>query len=343
MFLAVMQTNPPVPRKASDTNAGKGQGVEQNIQDKKTPTEQAPSIVHKTSPEPDKNTSETKAQKDAEKPVRIGELPPVSITRDWIDRLALAFSAALLIVGIVGVCAAVRTLKAVESQAGIMRGQISQMESAGQQTDKLIAHAAAQVTALADAAQAAKENAEAARIGAMAAENGALAASANARAAQLAAEAHITAERPWIVTSLTKERSPDFPQRHTIRFNLVLRNIGNTPALVRMIHTYPVVVPGFEELPEHPDYGVASQFQSERLLAPRERWEYEYWDVSSIVMPNQFDGIVSGKDHFFYYGIIRYQNTFDPTITHETRFSFKYFTSSDSFNVRGPSEYTKYT
>jgi hypothetical protein len=61
--------------------------------------------------------------------VRVSELPPLSLSKDWMDRTAWAFSAVLVVVGVCGVLAAFKTLKAIESQAGIMAGQLKTMES----------------------------------------------------------------------------------------------------------------------------------------------------------------------------------------------------------------------
>lgn len=142
---------------------------------------------------------------------------------------------ALVLVGIAGIVIAVRTLKALRSQAGIMRGQleamqgqIAQMENSGAQTAELIKHAAGQVTALADSAQAAKEMAEAARITAMAAENGALAASASARAARVSADALISAERPWLSVSVEQIQGASSAFLHQFS----VKNLGRTPAMI---------------------------------------------------------------------------------------------------------------
>lgn len=62
------------------------------------------------------------------RPVTVLSLPSVSISRDWIDVAALAISAALMIVGAIGVGAAIKTLKAVEKQAVEMVEQAKLMK-----------------------------------------------------------------------------------------------------------------------------------------------------------------------------------------------------------------------
>ncbi|MGO9316545.1 MAG: hypothetical protein ACLPXT_03415 [Terracidiphilus sp.] len=61
----------------------------------------------------------------------IESLPLFSATRDWIDALSLAVSLVLMIVGIVGIFVALRTLRAVKRQADEMLDQAKQM---GKQT-----------------------------------------------------------------------------------------------------------------------------------------------------------------------------------------------------------------
>lgn len=50
---------------------------------------------------------------NAEQAIKVRELPSVSVTRDWIDKAALAFSLILVIAGIGGVWVALRTLNAM--------------------------------------------------------------------------------------------------------------------------------------------------------------------------------------------------------------------------------------
>jgi hypothetical protein len=116
VLLALMQASPPVPRQTPNADAGKGQAVQGHSDaDKKTAEQGTPAVPAVSAP-PNENANHGKSSEDAEKAVTIRELPPVSVTRDWMDVLALAFSGILLIVGIFGVRAAYRTLRAVEGQ-----------------------------------------------------------------------------------------------------------------------------------------------------------------------------------------------------------------------------------
>jgi hypothetical protein len=153
VLLAVMQASPPIPRQTSDADAGKGQPVQTHADTDKKPAAQSAPVVQTVGTPPNQSANPTKGNENAEHPVRIRELPPVSVMRDWMDCLALVFSAILLIVGICGVRAAYKTLKAIEQQVAemkaqreamqgqltTMQGQLGQMESSSVQTTALIA------------------------------------------------------------------------------------------------------------------------------------------------------------------------------------------------------------
>jgi len=66
----------------------------------------------------------------------------------------------LVVVAIVGIYVAWRTLKAIEGQLKAMQDQLKQMEGSGKQTDELIRQAAAQATQTGIAARAAKTSAD---------------------------------------------------------------------------------------------------------------------------------------------------------------------------------------
>src|SRR5580698_10413922 len=159
VLLSVMQASPPVSRQAADANASKGQSVQNGAKANEKPPKPQAAVAQKVQATPNENANPSKRDDDAPHPVRIRELPPVSIVRDWMDVIALAFSGILLIVGICGVNAAYRTLKAIEQQVGEMKaqreitqGQLGQMEK---QTGEL--KAAADIALI--AADVATENA----------------------------------------------------------------------------------------------------------------------------------------------------------------------------------------
>jgi hypothetical protein len=127
--LTVVQTSSPVPRQVANADTGKSQTVRNNADTNKKAPDQAKPVVQTVQPPPSQNANSSNGNENIGKTVRIREFPPVSVERDWMDCLALFFSALLLGVGIAGVVAAYRTLRAIEGQAGIMRGQITTMEN----------------------------------------------------------------------------------------------------------------------------------------------------------------------------------------------------------------------
>jgi hypothetical protein len=170
VLLAIMQAATPAPRKAANPQAGATQNVAKQSSGDKTPAQQAPSIVQSVSAQPNQNTSHSPASENAPQPIIVRELPPVSVTKNWLDKTYIFLTAILALVGIFGVRAAYRTLRAIEQQAGemkaqretmqqqltTMQGQLSQMEKAGEQTDSLIKQTTIAAAAAKDSAGEAK-------------------------------------------------------------------------------------------------------------------------------------------------------------------------------------------
>jgi hypothetical protein len=128
VLLAIMQAHSPVPRKAADSHTSGRQSVKKDAQDHKSqPAEPKPVQEPPASPI-SQQEGHSIGSDNADKPVRVSELPPVSVERDWMDCLSLVFGGALVIIGAVGVAAAVRTLLAIEKQASEMAGQRGVME-----------------------------------------------------------------------------------------------------------------------------------------------------------------------------------------------------------------------
>ena len=75
-------------------------------------------------------------QANAQGPVSVSSLPQISAARDWIDWLALLISTVLMIVGIVGIGAALKTLRAVKKQADLMTEQAALMKEQTAISDK---------------------------------------------------------------------------------------------------------------------------------------------------------------------------------------------------------------
>jgi hypothetical protein len=107
VLLAVTQAAPPVPRKTADnTNSDKAS----------TP----PQSANPVTTNPDQGSRQSSKPEDAPKTVRVSELPPVSVGRDWIS---IGLTGVLVIVGILGVTAAYKTLQKIENQVAEMKNQ----------------------------------------------------------------------------------------------------------------------------------------------------------------------------------------------------------------------------
>jgi hypothetical protein len=141
MLLTVAQAVVPASRQAPDHHADGSQTVTRDSQSNKQQPATAPTRVNPVSAQPDEQSGKNVSNEDTQNPVRISEFPSVSVTRDWIDCLAIFFTGVLVIVGFLGVRYAKRTLNAIE-------GQLAEIKAAGTQTDQMIGHADMQAKAI---------------------------------------------------------------------------------------------------------------------------------------------------------------------------------------------------
>jgi hypothetical protein len=116
MWLAIAQTPTPVPGKAPDSANGAGQSVTKNTGDYKAPTLHPPSVVKPDTGNSEQSTSNAPKSKNEERAIRIRELPPVSVSRDWADWILWVFDGLLVAVGFFGIRLAYKTLKTVDRQ-----------------------------------------------------------------------------------------------------------------------------------------------------------------------------------------------------------------------------------
>ena len=124
VLLSVMQAAPPVPRQTPNSTNQSTDKRQKKPSQHQDPIAQMPTPKNLTEkPVGEKATTDNPASPNTQQPIRVTELPTVSVTRDWMDKTSWAFGAILVGVGVVGVCAAYRTLRAIERQARIMRRQ----------------------------------------------------------------------------------------------------------------------------------------------------------------------------------------------------------------------------
>jgi len=133
VLLAIMQAPPPVQGQPADDAAGSGQNIagQSEKHNKGAPAPTVP--IHKDDSSPRAEPESGKvASDDAQKPVRIGELPPVSVRKDWADWGVWIFSGLLVVVGFLQVWLLCGTLRTVRRQAGLLAEQISLMRDTAQ-------------------------------------------------------------------------------------------------------------------------------------------------------------------------------------------------------------------
>jgi hypothetical protein len=128
MVVAIMQAVTPVPRQTANPSTGTHQTVENHAKSNNKEAKPSTPVIEAVSTRPNQNTDADNSHKKDETSVRISQLSRVSVTRDAIDYIGLILTFILLAVGFFGVRAAYRTLRAIESQAGIMRGQLETMQ-----------------------------------------------------------------------------------------------------------------------------------------------------------------------------------------------------------------------
>jgi hypothetical protein len=129
LFVAV----PPVPGQTPDQSTDKSGNPKRDGGRQKQAARQIPTpLVLNPNAIPDTQRSRTE-QKRSDNPVSISTIKPLDIRadvpKDWMDKLNWVFTAILLLIGAAGVCAAIRTLRAIEQQAGLMERQAKVMES----------------------------------------------------------------------------------------------------------------------------------------------------------------------------------------------------------------------
>ena len=87
---------------------------------------------------PEQNASNTPKPKDEEQAIRVRELPPVSVSRDWADWILWVFNGLLVAGGFWGIRLAYKTLKTVERQTTATETAAKSAEEAAKATEKSV-------------------------------------------------------------------------------------------------------------------------------------------------------------------------------------------------------------
>jgi hypothetical protein len=128
VLLTVVQTSPPVPGQTPNSTNGARQDVQQQSPVNKKQSSGPSPIVQQVTPAPQQDAGEAIKKQNAQEPVTVAKLPPMSVEKDWMDRLAWVFNGVLVGAGCLGVWAAFRTLKAIDRQANLMQRQLELSE-----------------------------------------------------------------------------------------------------------------------------------------------------------------------------------------------------------------------
>ena len=142
-----VQTPSAVPPKAPDSSTSKSQRTKQKPESAKVPSAQSSTSTGASTPNRQEQPVNSPKSEDSQQAIRVRELPPVSIAKDWSDWGIWAFSGLLVAVGFL-------QWYVVRTQAGLMRVHADHLQS-------LAIAASNNRKAASDGAEAAKTNAEA--------------------------------------------------------------------------------------------------------------------------------------------------------------------------------------
>jgi hypothetical protein len=118
VLLAIMQTSPPVPRHTPNEAGSSSQRVKKHAGGNNTPS-QSPPVQKPREASTEQTRTDPPGGPNAQKPIAITKLPSVSVEKDWMDKSTWGFGAIFLLVGALGVCAAVKTLRAIKRQTDL--------------------------------------------------------------------------------------------------------------------------------------------------------------------------------------------------------------------------------
>jgi hypothetical protein len=169
-LLAFFQSSVPPPRQSTNAHTGERQAVNDKASSNKAPTRQQSPVANAGASAVNENAGKPEAaDKKQQQPVKISEIPPITVRTGRGDIVYLVFSGLLVVVGWLQVWLLLRTLvfvrrqahemkrqrgfmrlqwKSMREQAALMESQLSEMKSSGAQTAQLITHADNQVKAL---------------------------------------------------------------------------------------------------------------------------------------------------------------------------------------------------
>jgi hypothetical protein len=336
VLLAVMQAAPPVPRQTANNPTGAAANVQSKSTADQAQPAPSPASLKADSNGPTNADSGEQHHENAEHPVSVTKLPPVTLNpskRDAADWGYWAFSLLLVAVGFLQVWLLYHTLVAIRRQAHEMRrqrhemrrqrlvmssqfetmkAQLQEMQDASQQSDRLIEQAAKQAEQLTAVANAGKLSAE---------------------AAQQNIELIIRKERARLIFEIGNP--PKRSIGHQLHITFTVQHDGTTAAFNVESQTNAIVSDSYDSpknefiklpigLPNvvSPSYG--TKLFSRPLVQMGDRW--------GLTMDEETLKRIAGKEMFIHFwGFIKYTDFFDRT--RETTFRYRLVAGVDEESI----------
>jgi hypothetical protein len=130
MLLTIVQTAAPISRQATDNSANDPGKIKHRSTNNQNPTHPIAPLLNPENTSGHQDSGDQPKADNTEHSIDVSKLPTVSIASGWRDDLSIVFTGLLVVIGSLGVCAAVRTLRAVERQADIMENSLKVVEAA---------------------------------------------------------------------------------------------------------------------------------------------------------------------------------------------------------------------
>lgn len=246
-------------------------------------------------------------QQGQDRKVAVVAVPEVSVDqrKDKFDWMTLSCTVLLTIVGIVGTCIALQTLRAIQVE---VRTAVAALQ-----------HSSRLARAAQNTAEAANKNAEFSRLNAEATNKSVEAAVLNAQAAALTAQAIVNSERPWLFVG-TSEPVMD-PRKTQVQFKVT--NRGRTPAEV-LIYTGEFMFSTLDSLSVSPKYGLeGQQFSHTKYLVPGDSFEVYSFDCGILIEEEHWAQMNRKQppEYIVFFGHVVYRDLMTRE-QHETRYCY---------------------
>jgi hypothetical protein len=314
-LLAIGQTAPPVPRKATDNPTN----TSRNSNSPASPNTQAttPPAVSVETPKENEHSSSYLRAENAQKAVRISELPPVSLRTGWRENASLVFSLILVIVTAIQAYLLCFTLKFVRIQSVIMRRQTRHVARQAQSMRY-------QTTHLRNSVEEGRKAANATEIAAKAAMEGATATNKNV-------EMYISKERARLIVDLKKLSLAPFSGTWAYAVEFTVSIFGTTPAYILESRCAAYIAPletamNEEELAD----GVMFSPRSLPKVFPADSPPLEEFAIFHFATDGHTEDMFAGikADELFVgvRGFIKYRDVFDRERDTRFRYVWKYST-----------------